>query len=201
MTKLFVNFFDCEYAVGIRSAVPNGFRSATLRGCAVDQPQTISVPLNRTQVADRLGPATGFPHLPSGRGNPCIPPLRRAPWRGRRDDRRATAAQVLRSRHVPVPRRRGPARGPSRGLHRHGLLARYQRAQGRNVLHPMGCASCGWCIKARLKPDRRQSRRSSRPMKRGWFRPTWQIGSAKKFAPGAGLWQDMVIVKTKFTNL
>src|SRR5450432_2940871 len=75
----------------------------------VEQPQTISVSFDRTQVAENLGAATGFPRLQSGRGNSGEPSVRRAPQTFRQGGRDAVATKILHPRHVSVSERRGLA--------------------------------------------------------------------------------------------
>src|ERR1051325_7933668 len=97
----------------------------------VERSQTVSVSLERAEVAARLGKATNLPRVESGRGpstrTPLCPPPRS---RGRIRGRGATPAEILHSGHVPLPFGRRPACRASRRLHGHGHPRALQAGSG-----------------------------------------------------------------------
>ena len=109
--------------------------------------------------------------------------------RAAQDPRRSRQAQVLRARHVPLPVRRGPARRPLRGLHRHRhhhpleADAGLQRAapDGLGRVRPAGRELRHQARRAPARDDRgRRSRTSAGRSTRSASRTT---GSARSTPP------------------
>ena len=75
---------------------------------------------------------------------------------------RPEEAEVLRARHVPLPVGRGPARGPLRGLHRHGHPHAVEADAGLRTCSTRWAGTPSACP-PRTTPSRRASTRASPP--------------------------------------
>ena len=89
---------------------------------------------DRGALAGPLGRPSGTFHAPNPAG-----PLGRPPTHPDGPARR----EAVRAGHVPVPVRRGPARRPPAGLHRHRHARPVPAHDGYNVLHAMGFDAFG----------------------------------------------------------
>src|SRR5207249_4774611 len=116
----FLKFFRCS--VPLLSSV---FRPY------VERSQTVPVSLDRAEVAESLGRTANLLSAESGRRNSTGTPVRQAPRsRSKIRECRATPAETLHPRHVPVPVGRRPARRASGRLHRDGHSGALQARPG-----------------------------------------------------------------------
>src|SRR4051794_8519945 len=100
-----------------------------------EQPPTVSIPFNRAEVAATLGAASALQGLESRGTNPALAPIR--------PQASEASAKILYPGYVPLPQWRGPGRGASRRLHRHGYARPLSSRQGLQCLASDGLG-CLW---------------------------------------------------------
>ena len=116
---------------------------------------------------------------------------------------RAPRPAGVRAGHVPLPLRRGPARGPPRGLHRHGhLLPLPAHATASTSCTPW--ASTPSACRRRTTPSRpaptrgpprRPTSRASAPRSRPWASPTTGTGRSPPTTRDYYRWTQWIFLK------
>src|SRR5947207_375387 len=97
----------------------------------VERSQTVSVSLDRAEVAASLGGTTNLSRVESRRCHSRGTSVRPAPWvAGRSRERGTTPAEILHPRHVPLSVWRRTSRRTSRRLYRHGHPGSLQACAG-----------------------------------------------------------------------